>query len=325
MKKQFISFVVAVASSYASMASAEHAEINESLDLHIPVIKFQNNYLWADLAFKSSADGIAFEVKEFAQIPPTDVPPQYFPLSKVTTEQGEPEIVDITANSARLTFVSGIPLACTVVYGKTMDLGSAATDPNMNGGAIIDHNPVLIGLEANTLYYYRVQGSDQQGNFYWSPLRSFNTSAAALSDPNLLSLNNGATVTAVSSNFGGAANDQTWGANSALDGSSGSAWSSSGDGDNAFLEVTLPQTEHIGVIEVWSRAMSNGTAIINSFTITIDNGEVLGPFTLPDTQQAHSFMIDRITTSVKLDVATSTGGNTGLVEFAAYAADEMMM
>jgi hypothetical protein len=54
-----------------------------------------------------------------------------------------------------------------------------------------------------------------------------------------------------------------------------------------------------------------------TFTITTDSGEVL-PFTLPNTEQAHQFSLNRQTSSIRLDVVSSTGGNTGLIEIKAY-------
>ena len=302
-----------------SVAIAEQATLSNDLNLHIPVIKFQDRYLSADFDYiENSTGALTFVVKEYGFLVEETIPPELSDLSIVTNGPA-PAIVDITATEARLTFTSSIPLACSVIYGETSKFGSVAVDPNMNGGAIIDHNPILSNLEADTLYFYRVQGADAQGNLYWAPISSFTTADESLSDDNLLSLSNGATITAVSSNFGQADNDQIWGANSAIDGSVNSAWSSAGDGDNAFIEVLMAQTEQIANIEVWSRAMSDGSAKIQSFTITIDSGEVLGPFELKDTLKAYQFSLDRRGSSIRLDVVSSSGGNTGLVEISAYS------
>jgi len=64
--------------------------------------------------------------------------------------------------------------------------------------------------------------------------------------------------------------------------------------------------------------MSNGTAQIFAFTVTTDSAEVLGPFTLEDAAQAYRFDVDVVARSLRLDVVDSSGGNTGLVEFAAF-------
>lgn len=296
---------------------ADQAVLSSDLKLHIPVIRFQGQYLWADLDYTENLAGEAgFSLKNYGFIATEGVPPELSDLSEVT-EGAEPAIVDITDTEARLTFISSVPLACSVIYGKTSAFGAVAVDANMNGGAIIDHNPVLTNMQPGSLYYYRVQGADAQGKLYWSPVGSFTTATESVSD-NLLSIANGATISAVSSNFGQAQNDQTWGANSAVDGSSNSAWSSAGDGDNAFIEISLASAEQINTLEVWSRSMNDGSAKIFSFTITLEGAEVLGPFTLPDTVQAYQFPIGRVSSFIRFDVATSSGGNTGLVELSAY-------
>jgi hypothetical protein len=55
----------------------------------------------------------------------------------------------------------------------------------------------------------------------------------------------------------------------------------------------------------------------NAFT---DKDEVLGPYESPDASKPHRFDIDVTAKSLRLDVVSSNGGNVGLVEFAAYAA-----
>ncbi|MCF7969809.1 MAG: fibronectin type III domain-containing protein [Methylococcaceae bacterium] len=320
MIKKILFTCVSFATSGAVFAQA--ATLNADFQLKVPVIHFQSGeqsqYYSADLEYlPNAAVPLTFVVSDYAVLKPETLPPQLLDLAQVT-ENNPPEIVDIGTTTARLTFVSSIPLACSVVYGKTLEFGAVATDSNMNGGAIIDHNPILTNLEPDSQYYYRVQGSDAQGQLYWSPLSSFTTVSATGQQTNFLALSNGATIAEVSSNFGGVNNNQTWGANSAIDGSAGTAWSSSGDGDNAFITIALAQTQAINTLSVWSRSMSNGSAKVVSFKVTIDTGEVLGPFQLPDTQKAYDFAINRTTSSIRLDVDESTGGNTGFVEIAAF-------
>ncbi|MCK5898872.1 MAG: discoidin domain-containing protein [Methylococcales bacterium] len=301
---------------------ADPVTLSKELKLHIPVIQFQNQelqYLSADLEYQDSdASAPLFKVVNYNFLSPDSLPPSLFKLATVTNGAA-PEIVDIKNSEARLTFVSTIPLACAVIYGKTINFGQISTDSNMNGGAIINHNPILKNLEANTVYHYRVQGSDASGKIYWGPHSTFKTAGSTI-DTNLLSLNNGARISAVSSNFGGS-NDGAFGANSAIDGSNSTAWSSAGDGDDAFIEITLAESKNIDTIMVRSRSMTDGSAKILTFTITTDNSEIAGPFTLPNTTQGHQFPLKRTTKSVRLDVVTSTGGNTGVVEIVAYEND----
>lgn len=234
-----------------------------------------------------------------------------------------PHLTDITATTAVLEFVSNRPLACSVVYGETPAFGNVATDTDMAGGAHTDHHPVLGGLTPATTYSYRVQGVAADGTIYLGEVMTFVTATApAESAVNLLSKGAGATVTAVSSNFGGGENDVRWGAAGAVDGDRTTAWSSWGDGDDAYIEITLPERARVGDVAVWSRSMSDGSARIAAFTLTTDTGDVLGPFVLPDAERAHRFRVNREVASLRLEVTESTGGNVGLIEFAAFPADD---
>ncbi len=236
---------------------------------------------------------------------------------------GPPRITDLSGQDGTLLFVSSIPLACSVVYGETPAFGQIAVDQDMNGGAHTDHHPALSGLKPDTEYHYRVQGTAVDGTLYASAVMTFRTPRAAPAGPlNLASLDAGGRIVDVSSNFGSGPNDGSWGADSAIDGSRTTEWSSNGDGDGGFVEIALAREARLGAVEVWTRSMSNNTARIFKFTLTTDSGEVLGPFELPDAAKPHRFDIDVTAKSLRLDVVSSNGGNVGLVEFAAYEAEK---
>ena len=230
-----------------------------------------------------------------------------------------PQIEDITDADAVLIFESSIPLACSVVYGTSTAYGRISVDQDMDGGAHSDHHPLLLGLEPDTEYHYRVQGTASDGTLYVGEDGTFGTTPAVVRpERNLASLEAGARVVGVSSNYGTGANDGLWGADMAIDGQRGTAWSSNGDGNDAFIEIELFAVAKLWAVEVWTLTMSNGTAQIFSFTITANGGDVFGPFTLEDAAQSYRFDIDVVAHSLRLDVVDSSGGNTGLVEFAAY-------
>ena len=64
--------------------------------------------------------------------------------------------------------------------------------------------------------------------------------------------------------------------------------------------------------------MPDDTAQILTFTMTSDSGETLGPFEPPDPMQPYSFELDLVARTLRFDVETSSGGNTGFVELEAY-------
>ena len=128
-------------------AFAETTTLSNELSLHIPAIQFQNQYLWAKLDYaerESTASDIYFKLRDYGVLDANTIAPSVSELTLVTDGEA-PRIVDISATDARLTFISSIPLACSVVYGTSLDFGAVATDTNMNGGAIIEHNPILTG------------------------------------------------------------------------------------------------------------------------------------------------------------------------------------
>ena len=230
-----------------------------------------------------------------------------------------PIVQGISATEAVIKFQSTMPLACSVVFGETQKFGQIAVDDDMDGGAHSDHHPLLAGLTPATVYYYRVQGTASDGTLFVGNVQKFTTASLPTDvQTDLATIAAGARVVAVSSNFGGAENHQSWGANWAIDGGRQKAWSSAGDGNDAFIEIELQEQARIGEVSVWTRSMSDGTARILKFQLTIDGRKILGPFDLPNADLPHRFRIDADTRRLRLDVLESTGGNVGLIEFGAF-------
>lgn len=126
-------------------------------------------------------------------------------------------------------------MACAVVFGRDESLGDGiATDADMGGGAHTDHEAVMSGLQPDTDYFYRVQGSGADGRLYRSDLMSFRTPPA---DPTSAPGENvalGSEVVAVSSEF-----SDDFAADNAVDGDLATEWSSRGDGDDASITIDL--------------------------------------------------------------------------------------
>lgn len=227
-------------------------------------------------------------------------------------------VTNFSGDTATLPIETSVSVACTMVYGTTPEFGNLTLDQDMDGGTHSSHNPLLSGLEPETLYYFRVQGVDEAGNMYISEVMTFTTPPADEDGTdNLLSPENGAEVVGVSSNFGGAENDARWGILSAFDNNLNSAWASDGDGDDAWFEVQLDGRYAVNTIEFQTRLMNDGTSQILEFTITTDSGEVYGPFEVPE-QQVVTFDVAFEAEFIRFDVTDSSGGNTGIDEIALY-------
>ncbi len=220
---------------------------------------------------------------------------------------------DPSGTAATLFVDTSIDAVCAVAYGPTEDLGLIATDDDMAGGAHANHQPLLGGLEPDTEYFYRVQGVVADGSLFQSKLMTFRTPAA---DPNAAPGPNaavGATVVGFSSEFSGA-----FAAANAVDGDVATEWSTAGDGDDAFIEIDLGRVVQAVAVGYHGREMTDGTAITETYTISVDGGPPLGPFTA-GTGRSVAEVVFRGQV-VRFDVATSTGGNTGAVEVAVYEA-----
>lgn len=287
------------------------------------ILSLQEN-LPKEIIARSDVSAQVEEIRAIDIADPNEAAPTYSvrPVADVAADGKLPTIVEVSHQDAVLAFRSSVPLACSVVYGKTPDFGMIATDLDMDGGGHTEHGPVLTGLEPETDYYYRVQGTAADGTIYAGETEHFRTTAlpivgASDSAPqNLARLGQETRIVAVSSNYAGAANDQNWGVNQAFDGNDRTAWSSNGDGDDAYLTMDFGGPVVVSSVDVWTRTMADGTAQIASFTLTGDDGIVHGPFHLPDASQAYTFEIALETTQIRFDVESSSGGNTGLLEFA---------
>jgi hypothetical protein len=206
------------------------------------------------------------------------------------------------------------PMICAIVWGETEELGNFNNSLAMNGTGIVDHDVFLPGAEPGATYFFRVQGSTADGTLYQSELATF-TLPERDDAPSTASPEHGAnlaidgTVADVSSEF----NDSFAAAN-AIDDIGTTEWSSRGDGDDAFITIDLGAVEQIAGVEYITRSMLDGTAIAETFTVTIDDGETLGPFPAGTPIEPNFAAIDAEGRSVRFDVESSTGGNVGAVE-----------
>ncbi|MDA1349648.1 MAG: discoidin domain-containing protein [Chloroflexi bacterium] len=256
-----------------------------------------------------------------------------------------PTFPDPGPESVTLLLETSIPVACAAVYGKTTAYGGLATDIDMAGGGHSDHHPLLTGLEPDTEYHVMLQGVGSDGTLYQSGDYTFRTSAAVAksvgSDPvsarpaatppaasarpqgdNLALSENGARVSAVSSNYGGGDNDSTYGAGMAIDGSPDTEWSSDGDGDGAWIELRLAGETRVKTIGLRTRTMGSSAQLF-AFKVIADGGKSYGPFEVPDASGVHYYATDFTASRLRFEAVTTSGGNTGAVEIEVYGEPEM--
>ena len=218
--------------------------------------------------------------------------------------------VDPAGTTATLAVDTTIPVACAVIYGTDDTYGSIAVDNDMQGGAHHTHGPLLTGLQPDTEYQYILQGSDAAGTIYRSDPMTFTTPPAT---DNAFGTNIAptGTITDVSSEF-----SDTFAAANAIDGDLGTEWSTASDGDGAYIEIDLGRPRAIAAIAFRTRQMTDGTAITNTFTITIDDQQH-GPY--PTGTEPAVFDEPVTGQSIRVDADTTTGGNTGAIEIEIYA------
>lgn len=108
--------------------------------------------------------------------------------------------------------------------------------------------------------------------------------------------------------------NDSFAASNAIDDIGTTEWSTGDDGDDAFITIDLRSVEQIAGVEYITRSMLDGTAIAETFTVTIDDGEPLGPFPAGTPVEPNFAAVDTAGQSVRFDVESSTGGNVGAVE-----------
>ena len=102
----------------------------------------------------------------------------------------------------------------------------------------------------------------------------------------------------------------------AIDGSLSTEWSSMGDGNDAYIVIDLGSAMEITGIGFLTREMSDGTSITNAFIVSVDGADPIGP--LDAGIGLFVFDFSTVGQVVRIDMHTTTGGNTGAVEIEIY-------
>jgi F5/8 type C domain len=207
------------------------------------------------------------------------------------------------------------PMICAIVWGEDESFGRLNNSLSMNGTGIEEHDVVLPGVEAGVEYRYVVQGTTADGTLYRSDVGSFRidpaTFATVVDRGENLALD--ASVVDVSSEF-----STEFVSKFAVDGDTSTEWSTRGDGDDGYITIDLGAVRDIGGVDFVTRSMADGTARTDTFTVTVDDGEALGPFPAGTVAQPRLAHLDVTGRRIRFDVEASTGGNVGAVEIQLY-------
>lgn len=232
---------------------------------------------------------------------------------------GSIEIVELTDSGAAVQVTTDVDMMCSVVYGLDDSYGGQTTDPGMGVMSHRQHFAPMRGLEPDTEYHFRVQGTADDGTIYASEDLTFRTlpadDQAADAGANVATAEAGARIVDVSSSFSDA-----WSGPNAIDDDTSTEWSSTGDGDDAFITVELAGMYDIAGVGLWTRTMGT-TAQISRFQVVTGDGSVFGPFDVPDASEMYVFPVSTTAQELRFEVVESSGGNTGVVELAAFAAE----
>lgn len=209
------------------------------------------------------------------------------------------------------------PMICTIVWGETEDFGNFNNSLSMNGTGIIDHDVVLPGAEQGTEYVFRVQGSTADGRQFRSELGTFTIPVTDAGGDAVtgtgVNLALDATVVEASSVFG-----PGWEAEHAIDGDTNTEWATASDGDGGFITIDLGATQDVTGVEFLTRSMLDGTATTETFTVSVDGGDPLGPFPAGNPANPNFSPIGFSGRELRFDIETSTGGNVGAIEIRVF-------
>ena len=211
------------------------------------------------------------------------------------------------------------PMICAIVWGEDDSLGRFNNSLAMDGTGIEQHDVVLPDVEPGREHRFLVQGTTADGTLYRSELSTFTIDAGGAPEPEApdvpvgeeVSL--GATVLDASSSF-----SEDFAPGNAFDGDDSTEWSTRGDGDSGFITVDLGEQAPIGAVEFVTRSMADGSAVTDTFTVTVDGGAPLGPFPAGTPARRRIAELASTGRELRFDVETSTGGNVGAIEIRVY-------
>lgn len=237
---------------------------------------------------------------------------EVLPFEEVQDSEFEFELDPTNPSRGIFRVTTTEPMICAIVWGEDESFGNFNNSLNMAGTGIVEHDVFLPEAEPGVEYQFVVQGTTADGTLYRSEVGTFvlpepeSDGAEATNRENLAV---GAEVEAVSSVF----NDAFAAAN-AVDDDLATEWSTAGDGDEASITIDLGAPADVTGFQFLTRSMTDGSAVTESYTVTVDGSETFGPFPAGSPAEPQTSDVAVTGQVFTFDVETSTGGNTGAVE-----------
>jgi hypothetical protein len=234
------------------------------------------------------------------------------PFEDVQASEFSFELDETNPSRAIFRVTTTEPMICAIVWGEDEALGNFNNSLNMAGTGIVQHDVFLPGAVPGVEYSFVVQGTTADGTLYRSEMGTFvipGSEASGTTVEERVNLALKAEIVEVSSEFSDA-----FGADNAVDGDLGTEWSTAGDGDEASITLDLGGPVEVSGFEFLTRSMTDGSAVTDTFTVTVDGGARRGPFPAgnpADPQPAEVVATGQV---FIFEVEASTGGNTGAVE-----------
>lgn len=211
------------------------------------------------------------------------------------------------------------PMICAIVWGEDDSLGNFNNSLDMAGTGIVQHDVFLPGADPGVQYTFVVEGVTADGSIFRSDPGTFvipevvttsppeGSASTTVDDrPNLAT---DGTVVDFSSEF-----NSSFAATNAIDGDLSTEWSTAGDGNAASITIDLGEPTDVAGFEFITRSMADGSAIADTYTVTIDSIEILGPFPAGNPADFQPTDVEVTGRRFTFDVESSSGGNTGAVE-----------
>ena len=233
-----------------------------------------------------------------------------------------PEVSDIGTNRIKISFTGKRDTLASTALGETKKFGRLVRLPKT--GPFRAHSINILGLKSGMEYFTETVLIDTRGNLYRSETNTFTTLEEGEKTnygENWASLEKGGSISDVSSNWGGDPSG-AFGAKNAIDDDPGTEWSSQGEGNEAWIEIKLPEKIEISAIGFWTRTMGD-TGQISKIRAITGTGKLLGEFQIPSADELHVYQVPRSTTGkVRFEVLESSGGNTGAREIKVFGTPE---